>query len=146
MNRISDKTGPHDGMDNQSPHDDEYGYSTTVEVHQKTSVGEISTKHRAYLEIIGLGGKNKVIELGEEGIFIGRSPKCEIQLFAQNVSRRHARIGFYNEEYHIEDLDSTNGTYVNGIDIVKCILRNHDQIEIGGVRILFNEEKIYQET
>ena len=146
MGRDSDKTGPHDGIDDRSPYDDQYGYSTTVEIHQKAFVGEISTKHLAYLEIIGLGGKNKIIELGEGGIIIGRNPECEIQLFAQNVSRRHACIAFYNEEYYIEDLDSTNGTYVNGIDIVKCVLRDHDQIEIGGVKILFNEEKILQKT
>ena len=74
MSRDIDKTGPHDGIDDRSPCDDEYGYSTTVEVHQKASIGEISTKYRAYLEIIGLGGKNKVIELGEGGLLLAGVP------------------------------------------------------------------------
>jgi pSer/pThr/pTyr-binding forkhead associated (FHA) protein len=60
------------------------------------------------------------------------------------ISRRHAQITFRNEEYHLEDLGSTNGTYVNGIKIVKCILRNNDQIDIGGVKMLFTEEKSLQ--
>ena len=41
----------------------------------------------------------------------------------------------------IEDLESTNGLFVNGVKVVRCALRNNDQIELGGVRLLFNEEK-----
>jgi pSer/pThr/pTyr-binding forkhead associated (FHA) protein len=57
----------------------------------------------------------------------------------------HARIIYRNEEYQIEDLGSTNGVYVNGIKVEKCILREQDVIEIGGVKILFVEEKIRQD-
>ena len=34
-----------------------------------------------------------------------------------------------------------NGTYVNGIRVLKCILRNNDQIDIGEAKIVFIEEK-----
>ncbi len=146
MSKENNITGPNNKVTAESPQEDEFGYSTTVEVHQKTSFGEISTKQHAYLEIIGLEEENKRVELGEDGIIIGRSKRCEVQLKATNVSRRHARIGFHMEDYHIEDMNSTNGTYVNGIRVVKCVLRNHDQIEIGGVKMLFNEEKTLQET
>ncbi len=47
----------------------------------------------------------------------------------------------HNEEYLIEDLGSKNGVFVNGIRVVKCILRNSDQIDIGGVKLVFREEK-----
>jgi pSer/pThr/pTyr-binding forkhead associated (FHA) protein len=63
-----------------------------------------------------------------------------------SVSRKHARITYYNEEYHVEDLDSTNGVYVNGIKVARCILRDQDQIEIGKVKILFSEAKIREKT
>jgi pSer/pThr/pTyr-binding forkhead associated (FHA) protein len=96
---------------------------------------------RAYLEITGSEKKDGIFELGERAVIIGRSPECDIQLGVQNVSRKHACVLLQNEEYLIEDLESTNGVFVNGIKVVKCVLRNNDQIEIGGVKLVFNEEK-----
>ncbi|MBN1847455.1 MAG: FHA domain-containing protein [Deltaproteobacteria bacterium] len=119
------------------------GFSRTLEISRDTFIGEITSKQHAYLEV--LDEKNTRFELGEAEAIIGRTPECDIQLPAGNVSRTHARITFRNEEYQIEDLESTNGIYVNGIKIEKCILRNHDLLDIGGVKILFNEEKIRQE-
>jgi len=119
------------------------GYSRTLEISRDTFIGEITSRQHAYLEV--LDETNKRFELGEEEVIVGRIPECDIQLPEGNVSRRHARIIFRNEEYQIEDLESTNGIYVNGIKIEKCILRNHDLLDIGGVKILFNEEKIRQE-
>jgi pSer/pThr/pTyr-binding forkhead associated (FHA) protein len=142
MRKGSKKTGPHDSMQNRPPHDDEDGHLTPIRIRKKTSFEGISTKQRAYLEILGFDKKKKFIELGEGVVIIGREPKCGIQLLVKDVSRRHARIGFCGKDYQIEDLKSTNGTYVNGIKVLTCVLRNQDQIEIGGVRILFNEEKI----
>ena len=58
-----------------------------------------------------------------------------------NVSRKHARIIYRNEEYQLEDLGSTNGIYVNSIKVAKCILRDQDLLDIGGIKMLFCEEK-----
>lgn len=91
------------------------------------------------MEIVGRSEDNEVINLGEEEIIIGRGPDCRLRLPSKNVSRKHARVFFRNDEYYIEDMGSTNGTYVNGIRVVKCALRKNDLIYIGGVKILFNE-------
>ena len=120
----------------------EFGYSTTVKTIRKPNFEEISTQHHAFLEIIGAFENEKRVELGEDEFFIGRSPECQIKLSTENVSRKHARITFHNEEYQIEDLGSLNGVYINGIKVEKCTLRNQDQIEIGDVKILFNEGNI----
>lgn len=143
MTKKDDKTEPLGEMEG---HEEGIGHSSTAELHRGSFVGEIPSKHRAYIEIISPGDQNQIIELSEEDIQIGRSPKCEVQLQVNNVSRRHVRVVFRNEEYHIEDLGSTNGTYVNGIRVEKCVLRNHDQVEIGGIKILFKEEKTLQTT
>jgi pSer/pThr/pTyr-binding forkhead associated (FHA) protein len=116
-------------------------HTTTVEFSRKTFVGEISVKHSGYLEIINGGVGHKVVQIGEGVTIIGRSPECDVQLAVENVSRMHARIRYRDEEYYLEDLDSTNGTYVNSIRVVGCVLRNNDLIEIGGVKIIFTEEK-----
>jgi pSer/pThr/pTyr-binding forkhead associated (FHA) protein len=121
--------------------EDGNGFDTTEEIPRGKFADIVPLSQRAYLEITGSEGKDGIFELGERAVVIGRSTECDIQLGVQNVSRRHARVYFHDEEYLIEDLGSTNGVFVNGIKVVKCVLRNNDQIEIGGVKLVFNEEK-----
>jgi pSer/pThr/pTyr-binding forkhead associated (FHA) protein len=116
----------------------------TQELPRKTFVGRIPTMQHAFLEI--MDEERLRIKLGEEDVIIGRTSDCDIQILADNVSRKHARISYGNEEYRIEDLDSTNGIYVNGVKVERCVLRKHDVLEIGGIKILFLEEKIRQDN
>jgi len=120
---------------------DRNGFDTTDEIPRAEFAPVIPQPQRAYLEITGSEEKDGIFELGEKPVVIGRSTECDIQLGVQNVSRKHARVLHHDEEYLIEDLESTNGVFVNGIRVVKCVLRNDDQIEIGGVKLIFNEEK-----
>lgn len=146
MGKSSDKTTTFGNRDKSSFEEEDYGYSTTVEISRSTFVGEVHLKQRAYLEVVAPDESSRAYELEEGEVLVGRSSECGIQVLVENVSRKHARIFYRNDEYHIEDLDSTNGTYVNGIRVVKCALRNSDHIEIGGVKIIFNEEKGFQKT
>ncbi|MFC1869198.1 FHA domain-containing protein [Thermodesulfobacteriota bacterium] len=142
MDKNNNKTIYSAKPDYKTSPEEEFGFSTTAGIDRKTFIGEISTKQHAFLEISGPEEGRKRIGLEKAEVTIGRIPDCEIQLLVENVSRRHARILFRNEEYQIEDLGSKNGIYVNGIKVEKCILRKHDIIEIGGVKILFVEEEI----
>jgi len=121
----------------------EASFSSTLEMSPKTFIGKITAARHAILEI--MGEKKERFFVGEDEVIIGRTPDCDIQLLVENVSRRHARIIYKSEEYQVEDLGSTNGVYVNGIKVERCILRQHDIIEIGGVKIQFIEEKIGQD-
>lgn len=123
--------------------DEKQGLSTTQEISRKTYIGRIPTVHYAFLEV--MDEERRRVTLGEKDIIIGRTSECDIQILASNVSRKHARISYTNEEYRIEDLGSTNGIYVNGVKVERCVLRKHDVLEIGGIKILFIEEKIRQE-
>ena len=143
MNNKNEKTIRTDRHYLEKPKTIDPKFSRTMEISRDTFIGEITSKQHAFLEV--MDESKQKYELGEGEIIIGRIPECDIQLAVDNVSRRHARLTFRNEEYQIEDLNSTNGIYVNGIKIEKCILRNHDLLDIGGVKILFNEEKIRQE-
>jgi general secretion pathway protein A len=120
------------------------GFTTTVEMVRTGFAETVPVRERAYLQILNPLERKGIIELHEGDIVIGRSPDCHIRFITENVSRKHARISFCNEEFVIEDLDSTNGLFVNGIKIVRCALRNNDQIALGDVRLLFNEEKSSQ--
>jgi DNA-binding winged helix-turn-helix (wHTH) protein len=62
----------------------------------------------------------------------GRGAECSLVIDATTVSRRHAKIMVSAETITIEDLDSTNGTHVNGVQItVPTVLINGSKIELG---------------
>ena len=56
-----------------------------------------------------------------------------------NVSRHHARLTYDGTQWHITDLNSTNGTLVNDMDIQTCALHTGDVITIGLVNLTFRE-------
>lgn len=71
-------------------------------------------------------------DLVEQTVVLGRSSKADIQIDQESVSRNHARIVAGSNGVAIEDLDSTNGTFVNDSPITGAIqLRNGDLIKIG---------------
>lgn len=72
---------------------------------------------------------------------IGRDRGCDVSLPLSNVSREHANISPSGEEFVLQDLDSTNGTFVNNVRVSRCVLRDHDIIRIGEALIKFHENK-----
>jgi len=89
--------------------------------------------------------KNKVlkkIETEKPEIIIGRSPNSDIQIDNLGVSNQHARLIKQKDQYAVEDLNSTNGTYLNDEQITKAILKHNDVITVGkhNLIIYYNEE------
>jgi pSer/pThr/pTyr-binding forkhead associated (FHA) protein len=70
------------------------------------------------------------IGLGKE-IIVGRSSDLDMVLVEDMVSRKHARINMQPDGIWIEDLGSTNGTFVNGEKIKKAKLKEGDRVLIG---------------
>jgi hypothetical protein len=70
------------------------------------------------------------LEAGRE-VLIGRQTACDVVLAEEQVSRRHARLGWDGEAPVIEDLGSTNGTYVNGERVKRRKLAEGDRILVG---------------
>jgi diguanylate cyclase (GGDEF)-like protein len=62
---------------------------------------------------------------------IGRSNKCSLPIDQESISRHHARLTFDGARYWIEDLESTNGTFVNETPIKRSALKDGDQIKVG---------------
>jgi diguanylate cyclase (GGDEF)-like protein len=71
--------------------------------------------------------------IGRGPFQIGRSSKNDLPIDQESVSRHHARITPQGRAHAIEDLDSTNGTYVNDVKInrERRVLRDGDQIRVG---------------
>ena len=69
--------------------------------------------------------RGRSFDLKDASTLIGRGPDNDIRIDDSSVSRRHARIVKKNDKYFIEDLNSRNGTSVNGI-----MLRSGDRLEV----------------
>ena len=73
----------------------------------------------------------KTIVFDKEVISIGRHSDNDIHIDSLSVSSQHARIVKYHKKYIIEDLDSTNGTFLNKKRISKENLSDNDVLTIG---------------
>ena len=84
-----------------------------------------------------LSGQRWTIE--QDSFLIGRGAECNIALPERQVSRHHAKILYENGRYHLQDLDSKNGTHLNGKQIKgKVAIQDGDEIQIAlCVKIFF---------
>jgi len=74
---------------------------------------------------------------GGEPRILGRSSQAHIGLLDPEVSRRHAQIELFKGVVYLEDLDSSNGTFLNGKPVADegIEVRPGDQIDVGNTRI-----------
>jgi pSer/pThr/pTyr-binding forkhead associated (FHA) protein len=96
-------------------------------------MGEIDGLASGRLEILNGGFEGMSYALSDQEIVIGRNPTTDITLLDEGISREHALV-LYDEDgpgYVIEDLQSTNGTKVNGKRVRSASLADGDQIQIG---------------
>ncbi|MEB1808186.1 MAG: FHA domain-containing protein [Bacillaceae bacterium] len=80
---------------------------------------------------------------GQTVIKIGRESSSDIQIKHSSVSREHARVTKENNTYYLEDNQSTNGTFLNGLLVSgKAELNHADVIIIGDTKLIFQSKKI----
>ena len=97
----------------------------------------------------------KRFALTRNEVVLGRGSDCDIQVDRDSVSRRHARVFRATDQWMVEDLQSTNGSYVNDVPVQNSLLRDADFLKIGaaifkflsgqGVEASYHEE-IYRMT
>jgi pSer/pThr/pTyr-binding forkhead associated (FHA) protein len=69
-------------------------------------------------------------------LLVGRHDACDVMVSHPSVSRRHARLSFRDGHWVLRDLDSTNGTRVNGKRVVRCRLEPGDRLSLGSADLL----------
>ncbi|HVR81280.1 MAG TPA: GGDEF domain-containing protein [Luteimonas sp.] len=104
----------------------------------------------ACLVIIAGARLGQCIEVHDVPVVIGRSSESDFQVEHVSVSRRHCTVWHDNGRYFVRDLDSKNGTWVNGFRVPHHELSNGDHIGIGEVVMRFvsldNLEARYHEA
>ena len=88
------------------------------------------------------GAITKRWELSQEPVSIGRDDSAEVILDDESLSRRHFMVFLDKESYAIQDLDSQNGTWVDGKRTHTTKLKHHDCIVAGRTVFLFDERSV----
>jgi len=81
-------------------------------------------------------------------VTIGRDASCDLTIEDVMISRQHARIRFQGQHYFVEDLGSSNGTFINGnrLGPNPVPLSNGDQIQLGSAAVLVFEVQVSPEA
>jgi hypothetical protein len=71
----------------------------------------------------------------QEELLLGRHYECDVVLSHPTVSRKHARLVFRDGNWVLQELQSMNGTVVNGVRVGRCELRPGDLLQLGDERL-----------
>jgi pSer/pThr/pTyr-binding forkhead associated (FHA) protein len=90
----------------------------------------------------------KEVQLTKDKTTLGRRPYNDIVIDNLAVSGEHSVLQMVGQDVFIEDLNSTNGTYINGKAVKKQLLQNNDTVEIGKYKIKYHsvESSDYEKT
>lgn len=110
-----------------------------VDVHQDTH-HDAAVLHGPKVVLVLNNKPLGELSLSAPRITIGRRTTCDIAIDHPAISGTHAVIYLENNAYVIEDLESTNGTLVNGVAVKKHVLQHLDVIEIGRHKLYYFDD------
>ncbi len=90
----------------------------------------------AFLVVEGV----KVIPLTQPVVSIGRRVENTVVLDDPRVSRKHAQLRAIKGRYVLYDLDSTGGSFVNGVRVTQSLLYPGDVISLAGVNVVYGQK------
>jgi eukaryotic-like serine/threonine-protein kinase len=97
-----------------------------------------ATDVAAFLVVVNGPQRAQQLPFKGPAAVIGRNRNsCEIVLDDSIVSRQHARIELERDRFYISDLNSVNGTFVNGVQVARQELRDRDEIRVGNTNLIF---------
>jgi predicted component of type VI protein secretion system len=73
------------------------------------------------------------VDLTRPDVLVGRHSEADVRLALPDVSRRHCRFVYRDRRWHVYDLNSLNGIFVNGERVQQAVLVDHDLVRIGGL-------------
>jgi pSer/pThr/pTyr-binding forkhead associated (FHA) protein len=88
------------------------------------------------LAIFRPGAERMSFAVANDVTVIGRQEDCDLRIGILDVSRRHCRIIKDDNQLEVEDLGSSNGTYLNGLRVTEAMVKAGDVIQVGPVKFV----------
>lgn len=95
----------------------------------------------ASVTVIFAGQEQHLYELDKPRMVVGREPSCDVPIDNLGISRQHCAFINKGEAFVVQDLGSSNGTYVNGIKVTERFLNDGDEVIIGKYTLKFRNER-----
>ena len=110
--------------------DEKFGDLPTTKIHSAPGP-------RGHFALVVVEGVDRGVRLELDGVqptrvLIGQSPACELKLTDPTVSRRHAAVEHVDDRLRLVDLGSSNGTFVERLEIHEVLLVGGEKIRLGG--------------
>ena len=86
------------------------------------------------------GQEQRTVPLDKPKLVVGREPTCEIHIDNLGISRQHCAFAARGEAFVVQDLGSSNGTFVNGRKITEHFLNDADEVVIGKYTLKFKND------
>jgi pSer/pThr/pTyr-binding forkhead associated (FHA) protein len=83
----------------------------------------------------------QTFRLAKMNNLMGRDDSADILVNDQRISRKHCLLEVWEQHVKVKDLDSSNGTYVNGILVRDGFLNIGDQLSLGGYKLILHKEQ-----
>lgn len=93
------------------------------------------------LQIIISEDNQVMYDLTDDKVTVGRLADNTLQIEDASVSSHHAELVLEGDKYHLHDLGSTNGTFVNGEATTDAILSHGDEVRFGRVETVFSGDE-----
>ena len=86
-----------------------------------------------HIHAIMENGKDSQRRFVQSEVIIGRDPKCDFPILDDAISAQHVRISYHHAQWWLEDLNSTNGTFIGKTRVtVPTVMITSDQFKCGG--------------
>jgi len=95
----------------------------------------------ASVTVIFAGQEQRVCQLDKPKLVVGREPSCDVPIDNLGISRQHCAFLSKGEAFIVQDLGSSNGTYVNGVKVTERFLNDGDEVIIGKYTLKFKNEQ-----
>lgn len=92
-------------------------------------------RHHAAIVVLAGPRRGSELPLHRPRVVIGRAMEADLVFQDETVSREHAAIAFRGGSFVVEDLGSSNGTWVNGEQVAVQALRHGDRIKLGHLEL-----------
>ncbi len=113
--------------------------ASSTQVLSTTSQQESLQKTRRAILLLQTPNGAHPIPLESTLLTLGRGLNNDVILEDTRVSRHHAQLRYKTRRFWVTDLNSTNGTYINGERVSEADLRNGDVLSLGGLELTFRE-------